>query len=308
MTASIRTSPWRRVAFAAVLLAVTLIGLSRSSAWAEAADLSRESSFGSAIFDYFVNWFPRVTEIQKEQPVWATPIVTVTPRLIEQLRYDQLFEAQRNGGAADDLGGNKGLELIPWYNVEIQLCIPAWIARNGSVPKTTNGHPTQDGWADETFLLKYRLFSGNEEHGNYIVTAFMGFSAPTGNDTNSSGHPLFTPTLAFGKGLGDFDLQSTVGVTVPDGGIRRLGTPVAYNTTLQYSFERYFWPEVEVNCTWPNGQHGGKDQVFITPGIVVGTIPLYQRIGVALGVGYQVAVTSEPTYNHALIFSGRIPF
>ncbi|HUA33181.1 MAG TPA: hypothetical protein VMA09_06215 [Candidatus Binataceae bacterium] len=270
--------------------------------------MSQESSFGSAILDYFVNWFPRVTEVQGEQPVWATPIVTVTPRLLEQVRYDQLFEAQRNGGAIDNFGDNKGLELIPWYNVEVQLCIPAWIAHNGSVPKTTNRHPTQDGWADETFLLKYRLFSANEEHGNYIVTAFMGFSAPTGNDTSSAGHPLFTPTLAFGKGLGNFDLQSTVGVTVPDGGIRRLGTPVAYNTAFQYCFKRYLWPEFEVNCSWPNGQHGGKDQVFLTPGIVVGTIPLYQRIGVALGVGYQVAVTSAPTYNHALILSGRIPF
>jgi len=26
---------------------------------------------------------------------------------------------------------------------------------------------------DQTFLLKYRLLSANQENGNYIVTAFM---------------------------------------------------------------------------------------------------------------------------------------
>ena len=31
------------------------------------------------VADYFINWFPRVTEIQREQPHWITPLVTVTP-------------------------------------------------------------------------------------------------------------------------------------------------------------------------------------------------------------------------------------
>ena len=33
-----------------------------------------------------------------------------------------------------------------------------------------------------------------------------------------------------------------------------------------------------------------------------------QRVGVTFGVGYQVAVTQEPAYNHNIILSGRIPF
>ena len=28
------------------------------------------------VADYFINWFPRVTEIQREQPHWITPLVT----------------------------------------------------------------------------------------------------------------------------------------------------------------------------------------------------------------------------------------
>jgi hypothetical protein len=51
------------------------------------------SSVISSIKDYFVDWFPRVTRIQNEQPHWVTPIVTVTPRLEEEFRYDQFWQA-----------------------------------------------------------------------------------------------------------------------------------------------------------------------------------------------------------------------
>jgi hypothetical protein len=45
------------------------------------------------------------------------------------------------------------------------------------------------------------MLSANEEHGNYIVTAFMGFTVPTGSNVDGNGHSLFTPTLAAGKAL-----------------------------------------------------------------------------------------------------------
>ena len=91
--------------------------------------------------------------------------------------------------------------------------------------------------------MKYRLLSGNEENGNYIVTAFMGFSVPTGSNVNGNGHAIFTPTIAAGKGFGVFDVQSTVGVAFPSGGLDRLGMPLAWNTTLQYRLFKYFSPE-----------------------------------------------------------------
>jgi hypothetical protein len=262
----------------------------------------------SPIVAYFADWFPRVTRIQSEQPHWVTPLVTVTPRLEEEFRYDQLWQAQPHGTAIDNFGGSKGLELIPWYNIEVILGVPGWIAHNGS-PERLKKNGDTDGWADETFLIKYRLLSANEEDGNYIVTAFMGFSAPTGDDGNSSRHGIFTPTIAFGKGFGDFDFQSTAGIALPSGGLQRLGMPVASNTAFQYRVFRFFWPEFEVNYTWwPNGEHEGLNQVFLTPGLIIGRIPLHDRVGLTFGAGYQIAVTHHPTYNHAVVFSGRIPF
>ena len=263
------------------------------------------SSFGDSVVEYFANWFPRVTQIQSEQPRWVTPLVTVTPRLEEEFRYDQVWESQRYGATEDIFGNGKGLELIPFQNTEIILGVPAWNAHNG----TQRPGGDTDGWADETFLIKYRILSANEDNGNYILTAFMGFSAPTGDDGNSQRHGVFTPTIAGGKGFGDFDFQTTAGIALPDGGLQRIGMPLAWNTAFQYHIHPLFWPEFEVNYTWwPNGEREGQTQVFLTPGLLIGRIPIYHRVGVTLGAGYQVAVTSNPAYNHAVIATGRIPF
>jgi hypothetical protein len=290
--------------FVQVSILFTAIALTTQPCAAQTASTSSSSTFGSAIVDYFANWFKRASQIQSEQPRWVTPIVTVTPRLEQEFRYDQFWQANPHGAATDNFGGGKGLELIPFQNTEIILGIPAWIAHNGHIP-----HENSDGWADETFLIKYRLLSANEEEGNYIVTAFMGFSAPTGDDGNSNRHGIFTPTIAGGKGFGNFDVQTTAGISLPDGGLRRLGMPLAWNTAFQYRVMKYAWPEFEVNYTWwPNGEREGQTQVYLTPGIVIGRIPIHDRVGITAGFGYQVAVTNHPTYHHAAIFTGRIPF
>src|SRR5271170_1902143 len=149
---------------------------SAAAAWTDTPPANAPQST-NPIVEYFLDWFPRVTRIQSEQPHWVTPLVTVTPRLEEEYRYDQYWETLPKGRAIDNFGAGKGLELIPWENIEVILGVPAWIAHNGH-----RNPEASDGWADETFLIKYRLLSANEESGNYIVTAFMGFSAPTGDD------------------------------------------------------------------------------------------------------------------------------
>jgi hypothetical protein len=108
------------------------------------------SSFGSAIADYFADWFPRVTRIQNEQPHWITPVVTVTPRLEEEFRYDQSWQANQKGVSTDNFGLGKGLELMPFQNTEVILGIPNWVAHNGAIQRGKDAKT--DGWADETFL------------------------------------------------------------------------------------------------------------------------------------------------------------
>lgn len=295
------------VIFVAVVLCTAIPCLAESG-----PVVSSAASPISPIAEYFADWFPRVTRIQSEQPHWVTPLVTVTPRLEEEYRYDQFWQSQPHGTTTDNFGGGKGLELIPFDNVELILGVPAWIAHNGAIrhpSKKKHTEPPSDGWADETFLIKYRIVSANEESGNYIVTAFMGFSAPTGDDGNSNRHGVFAPTIAMGKGFGNFAVQSTAGISLPAGGLQRLGMPVAWNTAFQYRIFRFFWPEFEVNYTWwPNGQREGQTQVYLTPGLVIGRIPIHDRVGLTVGAGYQVAVTNHPANNHNVVLTGRIPF
>ncbi len=248
-------------------------------------------------------WFDRVAKTQAEQPHWITPLVTVTPRLEQEYRYDQLWQQSPNGTTTTSFGGGKGLELIPAERIEVIVGEPAWLAHSRP--------PGTDGWGDESLLLKYRLLAANEDHGNYIVTTFLGLSLPTGSDGNTTDHTILTPTLAWGKGWGDFDLQNTVAVALPDNGVTRsgLGTPVLANLALQYHLGRVLWPELELNYTyWPNGAHTGKNQVFVTPGVVVGRFPIWRRLAMVVGAGYQMAVTARPLYDHAVILSGRLPF
>ena len=262
------------------------------------------------VSDYFVHWFDRVRQAQDSQPHWMTPLVTVTPRLEEEVRYDQYWQHQATGAAVTTYGSGKGLELIPTTTNEVLLNPPAYTQRTIKSPAS--------GWADDPFLIvKQRLLSANEQQGNYIVTAFLGLQAPTGSRRFTNDAWVVTPTLAGGKGWGDFDVQATVGVPVPLDHERTIGTSVVTNATLQYHFARYFWPEIEANWTnWLDGPRGGKNQVFVTPGLILGRFPVYGRVRLVVGGGYQFAVSPKltrtpvltPVYDHAWILTARAAF
>jgi len=51
-----------------------------------------------------------------------------------------------------------------------------------------------------------------------------------------------------------------------------------------------------------------KEQLFLTPGVVAGRFPIHNRVGLTIGAGMQIAATHFHTYNHALIFTARLPF
>jgi hypothetical protein len=252
---------------------------------------------------FFGSWLDKVSQIQSEQPHWVTPLVTVTPRLEQEVRYDQMWESSAGNKNLDSNGGGKGIEFIPLQNTEVIVGVPAYQTRNK--PKG------EDGFADENFLLKYRVLSTNEQNGDYILTAFLGISAPTGEVHNSADHEVTTPTLAFGKGWGNFDIQDTLGVQIPDNGAAHTGngTPIVSNTTFQYRFLKYFSPEVEFNYTyWPNGERERINQLYITPGVVLGKFDFGKRLGLTVGIGCQIAATTRSQYNHNVIMSVRVPF
>lgn len=263
---------------------------------------------------FFTNWLDNVSQTQENQPHWMTPLVTVTPRLEQEYRFDYSYSNKPNGGGEklDNYGGGKGIELIPSENTEIIIGIPAYEDQSDQAKPSKAG----TGWGDENLLLKYRILSENEEHGNYIVTAFLGASLPTGSDLFTNNHTIITPTIAAGKGWGDrdtgFDIQSTLGISLPTGGAdgpSGLGRPLVWNMALQGHFWK-LWPEIETNYThWYDGEHAGKDQLVMTYGTTLGRFEIENRIKAILGVGYQVVQgTQDVTLNRGAIATLRITF
>ena len=266
-----------------------------------AITLSLKSTGSFAQDGYFDDWFSRVDKTQAEQPRWITPLATTTPRLEEEVRYDELWLENAKGVTTNNYDGGKGLELIPFEKVEVIFNVPPYLQHND--PKV------HDGFGDVAFLVKYRLLSANQERGNYILTAFLGWSLPTGSYKNGSLHAMITPTIAYGKGLGDFDVQGTFGIALPIADTSLVGRSYLWNNTFQYRLFRKLWPEVELNSTFfQDGPRDGMKQNFVTPGLVIGRLHLWNRVGFTIGGGFQIATTRFHANNHNAILSIRFPF
>src|ERR1700757_4292917 len=109
---------------------------------AAADDDSASSGHG-----FFAKWVAVSDAAKESQPHWMTPVVTVTPRLEQEFRYDQSWQDRPRDVTLDNWGGGKGLELIPTLNSELIIGVPAYQVRD-----TPTAHVS--GWADETLLLK----------------------------------------------------------------------------------------------------------------------------------------------------------
>jgi hypothetical protein len=261
---------------------------------------------------FWAKWQARASATQAEQPHWVTPVVTVTPRLEQEFRADFVHQYDTKRNALWNYGNGKGLELIPERHTELIVNVPPFFDRH-------NG--AKDGFGDITFLLKERIFARNEEHGNAIVTAFLGASIPTGKNSNGSCCAVVTPTLAAGKGFGLLALTSTLGGSLPVSNAKGLGHTVTWNNVAQYRLAkkgvaRLFWPEAEFNSSfYSGGANDGKIATFATPGVIFGRLPLTHnaagqpgRLGLTFGAGEQIALTHFRTYNHATVLTFRVPF
>lgn len=263
---------------------------------------------------FIARYQARVTATQSEQPHWVTPLITVTPRLEQEIRSD--FVRQTNTKLLEtwNYGNSKGLEIIPTRRIELLFNAPPFFAHQAAAN-------SPDGFGDVSFNSKFRFFSRNEEHGNAIITGFIAGTYPTGKHTNGSCCATATPTLAVGKGFGLLALTSTAGGSLPASNGKKLGHTITWNSAAQYRIARtgvarFFWPEVESNSNFfIGGSNDGKATSFATPGIIIGRIPLRHgaqgkpgRLGLTFGAGEQIALTKFHNTNHNLVFTARMPF
>lgn len=256
--------------------------------------------------NFFEKWEARASKTQSQQPSWSVPLVAPYPMLVQVFRADFVRQITPSRTSTWNYGFSRGLNLIPGFNSEFDVYYPPYIQHNSPTAK--------DGFGDVGFLYKYRILSANEKRGNYMLSAQVNATIPTGSYSNGSTDASVNPALLAGKGFGRFDVISTLSGTLPTENTDTLGRSIAWNTIGQYHLGKYLWPEVESNATWfYGGKNDGKMQNFLTPGITTTRFKFHpsdakSRTGIALGAGMQIASSHFHTFNHGLVFSCRFIF
>jgi hypothetical protein len=257
---------------------------------------------------WFTRYEQRVAAAQVNQPRWATPFITTSPRIEQDIRADFVRQSLTGSQSTWNLGNTKGFQLIPFRRTEIRIRPPPYILH--SVPQIS------DGFGDTAFRLKYRLYSSDEEHHNAVATIMLAATIPTGKKTNGSCCATLSPILSLGKGFGRFAFITNFSASLPASNTLNLGRQVIFNNVVEFHAARYIWFQTEVNSTlYKGGRNNGKTQTFLTPGITFARLPLSHDASGApgpflltLGYAEQIAVTHFNTYNHSPVFTMRFRF
>jgi hypothetical protein len=231
--------------------------------------------------------------------------VTTYVGLIQVARTDFIRQTASTGVQTWNYDGGKGLNLIPFANTEIDFNLPGYFQH--SSPKVINGA------GDASFVLKYRPFSGNADHGSFDVSAFIVGAIPTGSYKNGSTDASVSPNFGVGKGYKWIDFQSTLGGTLPVLDTAKLGRTTISNTAFQAHVARYFWPEAEINATfYRGGPNSGKHMAFATPGMLfakkINVEKPKSRLAFCVGAGDQIAISKFHSYNHEIAVTSRLVF
>jgi hypothetical protein len=79
-------------------------------------------------------------------------------------------------------------------------------------------------------MLTFRLASAAPRKGDYLLTLLVRAPAPTGSHKIRMHDVVLSPGIAFGKGWGRFDVQSTIGANLPTADTASLGRQFLWNT------------------------------------------------------------------------------
>lgn len=249
-------------------------------------------------------FFSHNSQMTAIQPSWITPLVEADPRLVQYVRFSFSNEYAAAGTQTTNYGNARGGGVIAWDRLEFDYVPPAYFQHNSTAV---------DGFGDMSALVKYRIVSRTADHGNYILSAMLSHTFATGSAKNGAATDSFSPTLAGGVGLGrKFEVESTLGGTLPTGQIGTQGRTIAWNSLIQTHATKHFWGEIENNATFYNrGSHDGKMQNFVTPAVFYvvrskewkPTHPFF-----IIDSGMQIAASGFHTYNHNLISEMRMLF
>ena len=154
------------------LPASLLLLLCSASLYAQNTPTPTPSSDG-----FFTRWAARTSATQAKQPIWPVPLVTTYTGLIQVARTDILRQIAPARTDTWNFDNSKGVNLVPWANTELAVDLPPYIKHNTTAV---------DGWGDFSFLVKYRIASGNAQNGSYTFSAWALTTVPSGQAKNGS--------------------------------------------------------------------------------------------------------------------------
>lgn len=243
------------------------------------------------------------SSMTKLQPTLITPLVAPDPRIVQYAKFSFANQYASTGTQTVNYGNGRGFGLIGGNRFEFDFVPPPYIQHNSSAI---------DGFGDIATLVKYRVISGNPQHGNFELTAIVNHTFATGSHKNGAMTDSYGPALAGAKAFGRMDVISSLGGTLPTGKIAEQGRCVTWHSVFQAHVTKPLWFEVENNSTFYfAGSHDGKMQNFVTPAAFYvvrkkdwkPTHPFF-----IFDSGMQIATSGFHTYTHNSIWELRTLF
>jgi hypothetical protein len=237
------------------------------------------------------------------QPTWMTPLFQSDARLGQAFRL-AVSNSKMAGNHVLNYGNGHGLSIVLDRRIQLDFNPPSFFRNHSS------GSP--DGFGNASAQVKYRILSGNAEHGNFAVSAVLYHAFAPRIHQNVLETSFYSPFINAGKGFGRFAVISSVGGFLPTGKIAQQGRAVEWNTTAQLHTTTHTWLEVEDNTMFFHaGPFDGLTQNLVSPAAFVSIRRKDwgpEHAYVVLAAGEQIATTGFKLWNHNLVTEMRLVF
>jgi hypothetical protein len=242
-------------------------------------------------------------EMKEVQPTWMAPLTHPDSRLGQGLK---LSVSNSNFPPVQPTiyGNNKGMSVVVQRRFQLDVNPPSFFRNHSSAQP--------DGFGNMGSQVKYRIASGNADHGDFALTAilFHGFAPRAIQNQILSSY--YVASIAAGKGFGRFAMLTTVGGFLPTAKIAAQGRALEWNLTAQTHVSEHFWFDVENNASFFHaGPDDGLTQNLITPAAFYMVRRKQwepQHSVLVFDCGMQIATSSFHVLNHNLITEMRIAF
>lgn len=237
------------------------------------------------------------------QPSWMGPLIQSDARLGQAVRIS-VSDAAFPGEQTLSYGNNHGISVVADRRFQFDLDPPSFFRNHSSTHK--------DGFGNAGTQVKWRIASGNAEHGNYAISALVYYAFAPRICQNQMLTSFYTPAVVAGRGFGRFAVMSEIGGILPTGKIARQGRGIEWDMTAQVHPSAHSWLDVEDNALFNYaGPFDGKTQNFLTPAAFYMLRRKEwkpQDPTVVIGSGVQIATSSFHFYNRKLVSEIRVLF